>query len=101
MAVVMGHNPSRDREALRGALASRAIDIGVLGPRHRTALLAAELSDGALADPRAHAPVGLDLGAETPEEIAVSIIAEMLASCRAATGASLRTRRAIHAEPRT
>ncbi|EYF01185.1 XdhC family protein [Chondromyces apiculatus] len=96
MAVVMGHSLSRDREALRAALASRAVYIGVLGPRHRTASLAAEVSHGLLADPRVHAPIGLDLGAETPEEIALSIASEILARIRGASHAPLRQRETIH-----
>jgi xanthine dehydrogenase accessory factor len=96
MAVVMGHNLSRDREALKTALASRALYIGVLGPRHRTASLAAELSGAVLSDPRVHAPVGLDIGAETPEEIALSITSELLACMRGASTLALRHRGRIH-----
>jgi len=100
MAVIMGHHVENDRAALRMALASRAEYIGILGPRHRTEKLAQSLTAGALEDPRIHAPVGLDLGAETPEEIALAITAEMLASLRRrGTGAgvtSLRRRPIIH-----
>ena len=96
MAVVMGHNLARDREALRLSLASRATYIGVLGPRRRTASLAADLRCDPFGDPRVHAPVGLDLGAETPEEIALSIASEILASVRHASSAALRHRDNIH-----
>jgi len=98
MAVVMGHKLSRDREALRTAFASRAIYIGVLGPRRRTASLAAEVSNALLSDPRVHAPVGLDLGAETPEEIALAIASEILARLRGASHAALRRRESIHGD---
>ena len=90
--LVMGHDARRDRAALAMALASRAAYIGVLGPRHRTL----EIAPGVLDDPRVHAPVGLDLGAETPEEIAIAIVAEILAAARQTTAAPLRTRPAIH-----
>ncbi|MBX3220636.1 MAG: XdhC family protein [Labilithrix sp.] len=96
MAVIMGHALSRDRAALEAAVASRAIYIGVLGPRHRTASLARDLPEGLLSDPRVHSPVGLDLGAETPEEIALSIASELLAVARRASGQALRRRSSIH-----
>jgi xanthine/CO dehydrogenase XdhC/CoxF family maturation factor len=93
VAIVMGHDQRRDRAALDMLVTSRARYIGVLGPRHRTADLA---PPSTLADPRVHAPVGLDLGAETPDEIALSVVAEILASERGATGQHLRERPAIH-----
>ncbi|WP_394841837.1 XdhC family protein [Pendulispora brunnea] len=83
LVVIMGHHVENDRAALRMALASRAEYIGILGPRHRSEKL------GPLEDPRIHAPVGLDLGAETPEEIALAIAAEMLASLRRRNAGSL------------
>lgn len=92
-AIVMSHDLRRDAEALAAVLATRAAYIGALGPRHRTeSLLAAD--PAALADPRLHAPVGLDLGAETPAEIALAAVAEILAADRAATARALRDRRA-------
>jgi xanthine dehydrogenase accessory factor len=93
LAIVMGHNVDQDRRALAMLLGSHVEYIGVLGPRHRTATLA---SVGELRDPRVHAPVGLDLGAETPEEIALSMTAEMLAHVRRRDGGSLRMRETIH-----
>ena len=65
----------------------------MLGPRHRSLEIAAP---GALDDPRVHAPVGLDLGAETPAEIAISVIAEALSAIRGTSAARLRTRPTIH-----
>lgn len=102
-AVIMSHDLSRDAETLRAVLATRARYIGVLGPRHRTESLLAPLAaepaappraDSLLADPRIHAPVGLDLGAETPAEIALAVVAEVLAEDRAATARALRDRTA-------
>lgn len=102
--VIMSHDLRRDADALRAVLATRARYIGVLGPRHRTesllaatppgpvALAAAPPGPVALADPRLHAPVGLDLGAETPAEIALAVVAEVLADDRAATARALRDR---------
>jgi len=95
--VVMNHDIARDVSSLGAALASRAEYVGMLGPRHRTAALLDELGRAA-ADPRLHAPVGLALGAETPAEIALSIISEIQAALAAAAATSLRElREPIHA----
>jgi xanthine dehydrogenase accessory factor len=82
--VIMNHHLERDRESLRFAVASDAPYIGLLGPRSRfEKLLAALRARGE--DPGSHLlarvrnPVGLALGAETPEEIAVSILGEIMA----------------------
>jgi xanthine/CO dehydrogenase XdhC/CoxF family maturation factor len=89
-AVIMHHNYTQDREALGALAASNALYIGVLGPRHRTARMLGELE--IRLDPRMHAPVGLALGAETPEEIAVSIVAEVQAVLAEAPASRLRDR---------
>ncbi len=95
--VLMTHNFLHDRTILRGLLATPARYIGLLGPRARTDRLLADLTkEGvALSDgqrSRLYGPVGLDLGAETPEEIAMSIIAEILAVRNGRGTASLRDR---------
>ncbi len=93
VAVVMGHHYERDREALAALLASKARYIGVLGPRRRTERMLGELSvDSAAADARVHAPVGLELGAESPQEIALAIVAEVQSVLAGASGAALRDR---------
>jgi xanthine/CO dehydrogenase XdhC/CoxF family maturation factor len=80
LAVIMAHDLEHDRQALQLALSSSASYVGVLGPRRRTdRLLGALPGGGALTDEqrrRLHAPVGLQLGAETADEIALSIIAQ-------------------------
>lgn len=76
----MNHNVARDVASLGAALASKAAYIGVLGPRRRTEALLAEL--GTSGDRRLHAPVGLAIGAESPAEIALSIVAEVQAVLR-------------------
>jgi xanthine/CO dehydrogenase XdhC/CoxF family maturation factor len=82
--VIMNHHLERDRESLRFALESSAPYIGVLGPRTRFAKLTAALAAGGFAPEsgslsRVRNPVGLALGADTPEEVALSILAEILA----------------------
>ena len=76
-AIVMTHNFLFDVELLRALLATRIPYIGILGPKKRGDELLAEL--GAAREPRIHSPIGLDLGGETPEEIALSIVAEVQA----------------------
>jgi xanthine/CO dehydrogenase XdhC/CoxF family maturation factor len=80
----MNHHLERDRESLRFALASEAAYIGVLGPRSRLRKLWSGLEadgqgPGRAALDRVRNPIGLALGAETPEEIAISILGEILA----------------------
>lgn len=98
-AVVMTHNFERDVEILRALLRSRIAYIGLLGPRSRGDELLAEV--GAPRDSRIFSPVGLDLGAETPEEIALSIIAEIQAVLGARSARGLREIDAPIHEPRT
>jgi len=76
-AVTMTHSYEGDREWLRRLLRSEVRYIGVLGPRVRTQKLLAEL--GAADCERIFGPVGLDLGGEGPEQVALSIAAELLA----------------------
>lgn len=93
-AVVMTHHYEEDRTLVRGLIESPVRYIGMLGPRRRTERLLAELSasgtvlDGAVRA-RIHGPVGLDLGARAPEEIALSIIAEVQAVTADRSGRSL------------
>lgn len=79
---LLSHDPKIDDPALRLALASDAFYVGALGSRRthqqrRERLLAAGVAEESLA--RVHAPVGLDLGAESPEEIALAVMAEIVA----------------------
>jgi xanthine dehydrogenase accessory factor len=92
--LVMNHHVERDQESLRFALESGAAYIGVLGPRSRYDKLLAGLAAEGWAPPvsslsRVRSPVGLSLGAETPQEIAVSILSELLAIRRGFDGGFL------------
>ncbi len=80
---MLTHDPKIDDPALKIALNSPAFYIGALGSRgtharRRTRLLAAGVSEEQLA--RLAAPIGLDIGAESPEEIALAIMAEIVAA---------------------
>lgn len=97
-AVIMTHNFARDLALLGALLESRVRYIGVLGPRGRTdRLLEDRRTSGRDTTPRdllrLHAPVGLDLGAETPEEVALAIAAEIRAVFSGRGGGALRERR--------
>ncbi len=97
-AVVMTHNYLHDLALLRGLLTTPARYIGILGPRRRTERLLSDLAkEGVTLDDAAHgrlfAPVGLDLGAESPEEIALSVVAEVLAVRNGRKALRLRDRR--------
>jgi xanthine dehydrogenase accessory factor len=87
-AIVMSHTFLRDVDALRKLLAAPIGYIGILGPRLRGDELLAHA--GASREARIHSPVGLDLGAETPEEIALSIMAEIHAAMSRSSGRPLR-----------
>lgn len=86
--VVLSHDPKLDDPALEAALRGPAGYIGALGGRttqaaRRNRLRAAGWAERDL--DRIHGPVGLDLGARTPAEIAVSILAQIIAVARAAS----------------
>ena len=83
--VVLTHDPKLDDPALMAALAGPSVYVGALGSRataakRRARLAALGLSEADLA--RIHGPVGLAIGAVTPAEIAVSILAEVIAVVR-------------------
>ena len=81
--LVLSHDPRLDAPALRGALATGAGYVGALGSRRTTAERSARLLADGLAPAqldRIHAPCGLDIGGRTPEETAVSILAELIAA---------------------
>lgn len=94
-AVVMTHNFMRDAGLLPQLLASQIAYIGLLGPRSR----GEELLGNAMLDPRVHSPIGLDLGSETPEEIALAIVAEIQAMLQRRSARPLRELREPIHEP--
>jgi xanthine/CO dehydrogenase XdhC/CoxF family maturation factor len=101
-AIVMTHNYLDDVELLRALLPSPVCYLGILGPKQRTLKLLEEINadDFGLANSqlaRLHSPIGMDIGAETPEEIALAIVAEIKAVCTTRSGGFLRERNApIH-----
>lgn len=80
--VVLSHDPKLDDPALIGALASNVRYVGAIGSRKTHAARVERLREAGLTDDRIrriHAPIGLDIDARNPEEIALAIMAEMIA----------------------
>ena len=78
----MSHNYEYDRDVLKKLIKTETPYIGILGPRKRFDKMQAEFAEqrielSSLDFQRIHSPIGLDIGAEAPDEIAVSIIAEI------------------------
>jgi xanthine dehydrogenase accessory factor len=95
--VLLSHNYAYDLAALQTLLPSPVPYIGLLGPRLKAQRLLDEL-DAFPAElvqqlrERLHSPIGLDLGSETPEEIALAIVAEIQAQRHRRQGRPLRER---------
>ncbi|MEI6860894.1 MAG: XdhC family protein [Verrucomicrobiota bacterium] len=103
-AVVMTHHYVHDVPLLRALLPSPLAYLGLLGPKQRAEKILADLVAGGLTlnsamGERLHAPVGFDLGAETPEAVALAILAEVQAVLAGREGRPLRERSGpIHGE---
>jgi xanthine dehydrogenase accessory factor len=83
--VTLTHDPKLDDPALEIALRSTAFYVGSLGSRRTHARRVARLAEAGLTEAeiaRIHAPVGLDIGAVTAPEIAVSILAQIVEARR-------------------
>jgi xanthine/CO dehydrogenase XdhC/CoxF family maturation factor len=95
--VVMSHNLTRDTDYVQSLLDSCVAYIGVLGPRARTERMLADLTarkGGTLPNgERIYAPVGMDIGGDGPDAIALAIIAEISAVTANRDGGHLRDRR--------
>jgi len=97
MAVVMTHNYLHDLELVKTLLPSPVRYLGILGPKSRTEKLFQDLQEQGITPTetqlqRLYSPVGLDIGADTPEEIALSIVAEIQAVLANHSGGSLRNK---------
>jgi xanthine/CO dehydrogenase XdhC/CoxF family maturation factor len=95
--VLMSHNYEYDRDVLKTLLKTHTPYIGILGPRKRFEKMCAEYAAQGIelsSDDvhRIHSPIGLDIGAEAPDEIAVSIIAEIQGKFAGRSGGYLKYR---------
>jgi xanthine dehydrogenase accessory factor len=100
--VLMSHNYEYDRDVLKTLLKTNARYIGILGPRKRFDKMLVEFQDDGISLTakdldRIHSPIGLDISAETPDEIAISIVSEIQAKLHRRAGGFLKYRNApIH-----
>lgn len=97
--VLMNHNYDRDKALLPAALRSNAFYVGALGPKKRTQQMLDELKEAEEAFEieqlsRLRSPAGLDIGGDSPETIAVSIVAEIQSVLKRRPGGPLRDRNA-------
>jgi xanthine/CO dehydrogenase XdhC/CoxF family maturation factor len=97
--VLLTHSYEQDRMLLRQMLPHKPKYLGVLGPRQRTERLVREVATEIGLSPeecfaRLYAPVGFDIGALTPESIALSIVAEIVAVLNGREGLSLKNNHA-------
>lgn len=105
--VLITHNYGYDKAMMKALLGSEPGYLGMLGPRRKCERMLEELRNegvtiGRETLERLHAPVGLDIGAEGPEEIALSIAAGIRAAMSGRTGAPLRDLQgAIHTQEST
>jgi xanthine dehydrogenase accessory factor len=99
--IVIVTRHKNDAPALTAALKTRAGYIGMIGSRHRVQTILSRVGketgmETATIASRVHAPIGLDIGASTPQEIAVSVLAEVLAHFRKGTSQSMALYAAGH-----
>ena len=92
VVVLMTHSYPTDLQYLEQLAARGARYIGVLGPRRRLERLVEELGDRAPAGALLYGPAGLDIGADSPAEIALSILAEIRTALAGRAGTPLRDR---------
>lgn len=98
--VIMTHSYRQDRHWLKQVLACAPAYVGQLGPKERTERLLDEIkgaADAATLRAQIHYPMGLDLGGDTPQSVALSIVSEISACLNQRQGGMLRYRtRTIH-----
>jgi xanthine dehydrogenase accessory factor len=88
--VTRGHN--EDEQCMQAVVRGNPDYVGLIGSKRRTSIVIERLREAGISDEHLrniHAPIGLDIGAISPEEVALAILAEIIAVRRGATGASL------------
>ncbi len=98
--LMMTHNYNYDKAMLKALLQKDVLYIGMLGPKKKLHRMLDELQEEGIAITqdqlnRIYGPAGLEMGAETPEEIALSIIAEIKTVLAKKTGGSLRNKKDV------
>ena len=95
--VTRGHN--EDEQCMQAVVRSNAEYVGLIGSKRRTSIVIDRLREAGTPDGQLkniHAPIGLDIGAVSPEEVALSILAEIIAERRGGSGAPLSSWRRKH-----
>ena len=90
--VTRGHN--EDEQCMQVAVLANPDYLGLIGSKRRTSIVIDRLRAAGVSEQqlkKIHAPIGLDIGAVTPEEVALAILAEIVAERRHASGGSLST----------
>jgi xanthine dehydrogenase accessory factor len=88
--VTRGHN--EDEKCMQAAVVANPDYLGLIGSKRRTSIVIDRLRDAGIPEAqlnKIHAPIGLDVGAVTPEEVALAILAEIVAERHHASGGSL------------
>lgn len=97
--VTRGH--SEDEQCMRAVVQTKPDYVGLIGSKRRTSIVIDRLREAGVNEEelrRIRAPIGLDIGAVSPEEVALAIIAEIVAERRGASGGSLSAWRRKQAE---
>jgi xanthine dehydrogenase accessory factor len=92
--VTRGHN--EDEQCMHVAVQANPDYVGLIGSKRRTSIVIDRLREAGIPDEqlsKIHAPIGLDIGAVSPEEVALAILAEIITERRGGTGAPLSSRR--------
>jgi len=92
--VTRGHN--EDEQCMHVAVHANPDYVGLIGSKRRTSIVIDRLREAGMPDEqlsKIHAPIGLDIGAVSPEEVALAILAEIITERRGGTGAPLSSRR--------
>ncbi len=97
-AVLMSHSYTQDLDTIRELSGTRLSYLGILGPQKRSVQLLSDAGlDERMIGPVLHSPMGLDIGADGPEQVAIAVIAEIQATLNRREGGPLRERRgSIH-----
>ncbi|HSE16851.1 MAG TPA: XdhC/CoxI family protein [Pyrinomonadaceae bacterium] len=97
--VTRGHN--EDEQCMHAAVQANPDYIGLIGSKRRTSIVIDRLREAGMTEEqlsRIHAPIGLDIGAVSPEEVALAILAEIITERRGGTGLPLRQKKAQKAQ---
>lgn len=99
--IIMNHHFEKDQLSLEFALNSTAPYVGLLGPRKRRVRMLDDMETQGIVFvesqmEKLYSPIGLDIGADSPEEIAISVLAEIIAIRNGHTGGFLQGSDVIH-----